>query len=83
MKDDFAKASPPGGPAAKKGGPGGPPGPFGGGPLGGASIFRAYKYAADYPGLAGRDLKPGPTVEEFEKSLPETKDSEKKDDEKK
>ena len=43
------------------------------GPPGGASVFRAYKYAADHPGLAGRDLKPGQTVEESEKAKAETK----------
>jgi hypothetical protein len=48
------------------------------GPPGGASLFRAYKYAADYPGLAGRDLKPGKTVEEVEKAEPKAKDAGKK-----
>ncbi len=85
MKDDFAKGGPPGGPGGPPGGgpggAGGPPGGPGGGgpppwmfngPPGGASLFRAYKYAADYPGLAGRDLKPGQTVEEIEK--PKSKD---------
>src|SRR5262249_60477083 len=52
---------PPGGPG--RGGPGGPPG--GMGPPGGSSLFRAYRYAADYPGLAGKDLKPGKTIEEL------------------
>jgi hypothetical protein len=76
---------PPGGPGGRPGGPGGPPGGGGGpppgmfgGPPGGASLFRAYKYAADYPGLAGRDLKPGKTVEEIEKPQVETKDAAKK-----
>jgi hypothetical protein len=76
---------PPGGPGGPPppGGPGGPP--AGGpppsmfrGPPGGASLFRAYKYAADYPGLAGRDLKPGKTVEEVEKAEPKAKDAGKK-----
>lgn len=80
MKEDFAKAGPPGAP----GGPGGPGRPGGGpppglfnGPPGGASLFRAYKYAADFPGFAGHDLKPGKTVEEIEKTKPkpETKDA--------
>ena len=68
---------PPGGPGGPPGGPGGPPpgGPpaalFAGMPAGGASLFRAYKYAADYPGLAGHDLTPGQTVEEIEKAKPE------------
>ncbi len=40
-------------------GPGGPPN------LGNA-VFRSYRYAADYPGLKGRELKPGKTVEELQ-----------------
>jgi Spy/CpxP family protein refolding chaperone len=49
------------------GGPGGRGGPnFG--PAGGSAVFRAYRYAANYPGLAGKDLKPGKTVEELEKA---------------
>jgi hypothetical protein len=64
-------ADPPRGP----GGPGGGPPPFGG-PPGGAGVFRAYKYAPGYPGLAGKDLKPGKTVEELQSEAPErTKDS--------
>lgn len=66
----------PGGPPA----PGGPPGPGGrpnagpGGP-GGASpfspsgvmpVFRTYRFAATHPGLAGKDLTPGKTIEELE-----------------
>ncbi|HWE37390.1 MAG TPA: aryl-sulfate sulfotransferase [Isosphaeraceae bacterium] len=70
---------PPGGP----GGPGGPPpggpgGPPGGGPAGGAALFRAYRYAPDYPGLAGRDLTPGKTVEEIQKEEQDKKDQEDK-----
>jgi hypothetical protein len=37
---------------------------FGGGP-GGAPVFRAYRYGPDFPGLAGKDLTPGKTVEEL------------------
>ncbi|MEZ6061945.1 MAG: aryl-sulfate sulfotransferase [Planctomycetaceae bacterium] len=50
-----------GGPGRGFGGPGrrGPGGP--GGPGG---IFRAYKYAADYTGLQGRDLTPGKKLNE-------------------
>jgi hypothetical protein len=60
---------PGGGPGGRPGGPpGGGPGGFMGGPPGGSSLFRAYRYAADYPGLEGRDLTPGPTIEELEKS---------------
>ncbi|HWY88789.1 MAG TPA: hypothetical protein VNX28_18905 [Gemmataceae bacterium] len=43
---------------------GGPPG-FGPGGLGGSPIFRAYRYGRDFPGLAGRDLTPGKTIEEL------------------
>ncbi len=34
-------------------------------PLGNA-LFRCYRYAANYPGLAGKDLKPGKTIEELQ-----------------
>jgi hypothetical protein len=44
------------------GGPGGP----GGGPGGGGSLFRAYRFAANYPAFTGRDMKPGLTVEEMQ-----------------
>jgi hypothetical protein len=59
-------------------GPGGfgPPGGFGGppgrivanfgGPGGGGSMFRSYRYPEDYPGLAGKDLKPGKRIEELD-----------------
>ncbi len=41
-------------------------------------MFRAYRYGPDYPGLAGKDLKPGKTVEELQPKEPEkTKDSDK------
>jgi hypothetical protein len=30
------------------------------------SVFRAYRYAKDYPGLAGKVLTPGKTIEELE-----------------
>jgi hypothetical protein len=44
-------------------GPGGP-----GGPLGGIAnaLFRAYRYASSHPGLAGKDLTPGKTLEELQ-----------------
>jgi hypothetical protein len=42
----------------------GPPG-FGGPGPGGNSLFRAYRYGPTYPGLAGRTLTAGPTVEEL------------------
>jgi hypothetical protein len=74
---DFAKgfAGPPGG------GRGGPPGGGfpGFGPPGGSGLFRALRYAPDYPGLAKRDLKPGKTVEEVEAAPPKDAPKENKD----
>ena len=67
MRADFARGGPPGGPPGPPGGPGGP----GGGPPGGSSIFRAYRYGPEYPGLAGKELKPGKTVEELQPKEPE------------
>jgi Arylsulfotransferase (ASST) len=67
----------PGGPGRPggRGGPGGGPGGFGGGGefSGGSSIFRAYRYGADFAGLVGKDLTPGNTIEELEARLPVTK----------
>jgi Arylsulfotransferase (ASST) len=62
MRANFGRGGPGGfGP----GGPGGPGGPnFG--PPGGSAMFRAYRYAANYPGLVGKDLKPGKKVEELQ-----------------
>jgi hypothetical protein len=64
----------PGGPPGRRGGPGGPGRPggpgfaggpgFGAGP--GSSLFRVYRYAVDYPGLAGKTLTPGKKLEEIE-----------------
>jgi hypothetical protein len=48
------------------GGPGGPGGPGGFGSPGGSPVFRAYRFAANHPGLAGKDLKPRKTVEELQ-----------------
>jgi hypothetical protein len=59
----------PGGPPPGFGGPGGPP-PFGG-PGGGGGVFRVYRYAPDYAGLSGKDLKPGKTVEELQPQNPQ------------
>jgi hypothetical protein len=74
MRADFLRGGPFGGPPGPGGpppGPGGPPGfPFGG-PPGGSAVFRAYKYGPDYPGLAGKELKPGKTVEELQPKEPE------------
>jgi hypothetical protein len=54
----------PGGLGPPPGGRGGlgPPGAPGGAPGG---MFRAYRYAKDYPGLAGRELKPGQKLEDI------------------
>ena len=72
MRTDFARGGPPGGPG------GGPPG---GGPPGGSAVFRAYRYGPDYAGLAGKDLKPGKTVEEMQpKDAEPTKDAAKSKD---
>jgi hypothetical protein len=40
---------------------------FGGPGPGGNSVFRAFRYGPTYPGLAGRDLTPGPSAEELQK----------------
>ncbi len=49
----------------------GPPGGFPGfGPPGGGGLFRAPRYAADFPGLKGKELKPGKTIEELQQSPP-------------
>ena len=40
-----------------------------GGP-GGSPVFRVYRFAANHPGLVGKDLTPGPTIEEMEKQEP-------------
>jgi Arylsulfotransferase (ASST) len=47
-------------------GRGGPGGPGGFGQPGGSSLFRSYRYGPNDPALAGKDLKPGKTVEELE-----------------
>src|SRR5262249_38683309 len=75
MRKDFARGGPPGfgpgpGPGGPGRGPGGPPAFLFAGPPGGASLFRAYRYGRDYPGLVGKDLKPGKTIEEIEKNEP-------------
>ncbi len=70
MWDDFARVGPPGS------GPGGPSrgGPSGfGGPPGGGAVFRAYRYGPDYPGLSGKDLTPGKTVDELQPREPEAR----------
>jgi hypothetical protein len=79
MRADFLRGGPGGGPPGGPGGPGGgPPAFLFAGPPGGSALFRAYKYGPDYPGLAGKDLKPGKTVEELQPKEPEkTKGTEK------
>ncbi len=75
MRTDFARGGPPGGPGGPGGGP--PPGLFAG-PPGGGGVFRAYRYGTDYAGLAGKELKPGKTIEELDSKEPEkTKGSQK------
>jgi hypothetical protein len=76
MSAAFARGGPGGfGPGGKGGfGPGGPGGIPGFGPGAGA-VFRVYRYAPNYPGLAGRDLTPGRTVEEMERQEPKEKKS--------
>jgi hypothetical protein len=52
---------------------GGPPGGGGGPPPLGNAVFRSYRYAANYPGLAGKDLTPGKTIEEMQAKESEIK----------
>jgi hypothetical protein len=47
------------GPPRGFGGPGGPGGRGPGGTSGPGGIFRSYRFGADFPGLRGKDLKPG------------------------
>jgi hypothetical protein len=47
------------------------------GPPGGTPLFRAYRYATDFPGFAGKNLTPGKTLEELQKE-PEKKVTENK-----
>ncbi len=76
MKDNFARAPGGFGAGAAKGPGGGFPG-FG--PPGGSSLFRAYRYAADYPGLKGRELAAGKTIEEIEREEAKAKGSKEKE----
>jgi hypothetical protein len=39
----------------------------------GRSVFRAYRYSPDFPGLAGKELTPGKTVEELQPPEPKGK----------
>jgi hypothetical protein len=47
-------------------------------PPGGTPLFRAYRYAATFPGFAGKDLTLGKTLEALQPKEPEKKPSEKK-----
>ena len=72
MQRMSARGGPPGfGPGGPRQGPGGFPG-FGG-PQGGQPVFRAYRYGPGYPGLAGKDLTPGQTIEALESKPSEKK----------
>jgi Arylsulfotransferase (ASST) len=61
-----APGGPPGGGGPGPGGPGGPR-PGGGPNRMGNTLFRATRYAFDYPAFAGRTLEPGKTLVEIEK----------------
>jgi hypothetical protein len=50
-----------------------PGGPGRGGPPGGTPLFRAYRFAPSYPGLAGRTLTPGPRLEDLQPKEAEKK----------
>jgi hypothetical protein len=63
-----------GGPGGPMGfGPGGIMGPMGFGQAPGSSLFRAYRYAPDFPAFSGRRLEPGETLVEVERKLAEKK----------
>ena len=38
----------------------------------GNTLFRAYRYGPDFPGLAGKTLKPGKSIEELEAAKKKT-----------
>src|SRR5262249_26763377 len=61
----------------------GPGGPGRGGPPGGAPMFRAYRFAMNFPAFSGKDMKPGKTIEELQKQEQDKKEAEKKAAEKK
>ncbi|HJT34189.1 MAG TPA: aryl-sulfate sulfotransferase [Pirellulales bacterium] len=71
LQANFARggfAGGPGGPprGGPGGGPGGPGGPPGGPNFPSNPVFRLYRFAASHPGLAGKDLTPGETIEEMQ-----------------
>jgi hypothetical protein len=49
-----------------------------GGPPGGRPIFRAIRYAASFPGFAGKNLTPGKSLAELQPKEPAEKEAEKK-----
>lgn len=59
LRERFINAWGGGGPAPPAGGGGGPPNLM-------VAVFRSYRYAANYPGLAGKDLTPGKKLEEMQ-----------------
>jgi Spy/CpxP family protein refolding chaperone len=62
--------APGGAPNAGRGGPGGGgASPFS--PSGVMPVFRTYRFAPNHPGLSGKDLTPGKTIEELEAKTPD------------
>jgi hypothetical protein len=57
IREDLNRGPPPRAPAGR---------PLSGGRSFKDPIFRAYRYGPDYPGLAGKELKPGALLEEVE-----------------
>ena len=53
-------------------------GQFRPGPPGGRPLFRAVRYATNFPGFAGKDLTPGKTLEELQPKEAEKKEAAKK-----
>ena len=53
-------------------------GPGGGGPPGGRPLFRAIRYATNFPGFAGKELIPGKSLEDLQPKEAEKKEAEKK-----
>jgi Spy/CpxP family protein refolding chaperone len=69
----------PGGPGGiGRGGPGGPGGFAGFGASGGSPLFRAYRFTSTFPGLAGKNLTAGKSIEELQAKAPEKREPEKK-----
>ena len=70
VQANVARGGSPGAPGGPPGGPGrgpnGPPGGAGGPNFPTNPVFRLYRFAATYPGLADKDLVPGSTIEEMQ-----------------